>query len=137
MVKVFLLNDTRREHKHRGLCQDSNPHLADAIRTLKSNALHQCDPIWNCRYSQWNILGVKRFEKVSETNKNRLWFLVTGRFQNRCGNVFSFGNIFFLPASDLHDIWYTWLLELDQIFHTQSMVAKRGRTNQANVHTPL
>ena len=30
---------------------------------------------------------------------------------------------------------HTWLLdqEPDQIFHTQSMVAKRGLTNQANV----
>ena len=31
---------------------------------------------------------------------------------------------------------YTRLLEPDQISHTQSMVAKRGHTNQANVHTP-
>ena len=31
---------------------------------------------------------------------------------------------------------YAQLLELDQISHTQSMVAKRGRTNRANVHYP-
>ena len=30
---------------------------------------------------------------------------------------------------------YTRLLEPDQISHTQSMVAKRGLTNRANVHT--
>ena len=30
---------------------------------------------------------------------------------------------------------YTWLLEPDQICQTQSMVAKRGLINQANVHT--
>ena len=30
----------------------------------------------------------------------------------------------------------TQLLEPDQISHTQSVVAKRGLTNQANVHTP-
>ena len=29
------------------------------------------------------------------------------------------------------------LLEPDQISHTQSLVAKRGLTNQANVHTPV
>ena len=29
------------------------------------------------------------------------------------------------------------LLEPDQISHTQSMVAKRGLTNRANVHTPV
>ena len=28
-------------------------------------------------------------------------------------------------------------LEPDQISHIQSMVAKRGLTNQANVHTPM
>ena len=32
---------------------------------------------------------------------------------------------------------YTWLLEPDQISHTQSMVAKRSRIDQANVHTPI
>ena len=32
---------------------------------------------------------------------------------------------------------YTWLLEPDQISHTQSMVAKRGLTNQANIHTHM
>ena len=32
---------------------------------------------------------------------------------------------------------YTRLLEPDQISYTQSMVAKRGRTNRANVHTPM
>ena len=32
---------------------------------------------------------------------------------------------------------YTRLLEPDQISHTQSMVANRGCTNQANVHTPM
>ena len=32
---------------------------------------------------------------------------------------------------------YTWLLEPDQISHRQSMVAKRGLTNRANVHIPL
>ena len=32
---------------------------------------------------------------------------------------------------------YTRLLEPDQISHTQSMVAKRGLTNRANVHTPI
>ena len=31
---------------------------------------------------------------------------------------------------------YTWLLKPDKISHTQSMVAKTGRTNRANVHTP-
>ena len=28
-------------------------------------------------------------------------------------------------------------MEPDQIYHTKSMVAKRGLTNQANVHTPV
>ena len=32
---------------------------------------------------------------------------------------------------------YTGLLEPDQISHTQSMVAKRVRTNRANVHTHI
>ena len=32
---------------------------------------------------------------------------------------------------------YTRLLEPDQISHTQSMVANRGLTNRANVHTPM
>ena len=32
---------------------------------------------------------------------------------------------------------YTQLLEPDQIPHTQSMVAKRGLTNRATVHTPF
>ena len=32
---------------------------------------------------------------------------------------------------------YMQLLEPDQISHTQSMVAKRGRTNWANVHIPM
>ena len=30
----------------------------------------------------------------------------------------------------------TWLFEPHQISRAQSMVAKRGRTNRANVHTP-
>ena len=32
---------------------------------------------------------------------------------------------------------YTQLLEPDQISHTQSMVAKGGRTNRANVYTSM
>ena len=32
---------------------------------------------------------------------------------------------------------YTLLLKPDQISHTQSMVAKRGLTNRANIHTPM
>ena len=32
---------------------------------------------------------------------------------------------------------YMRLLEPDQISHTQSMVAERGLTNWANVHTPM
>ena len=31
---------------------------------------------------------------------------------------------------------YTYLMEPDQISHTQSMVAKRGCLNWGNVHTP-
>ena len=47
--------------------------------------------------------------------------------------IFFFFFFFFLP------LWYiyTWLLEPDQISHTQSMVAKRGLTNRENVHTPV
>ena len=66
--------------------------------------------------------------------KKSIWFLVIGRLQNRCGDALYFlGNLFFLPTSEIRD---TRLLEPDQISHTQSMVAKRGHTNQANVHTP-
>ena len=32
---------------------------------------------------------------------------------------------------------HTQLLELDQISQTQSIVAKRRLTNQANIHTPM
>ena len=48
-----------------------------------------------------------------------------------------FGNLIFLPTSEIHDTWYAWLLEPDHISHTQCMVAKRGCTNRANVHTPM
>ena len=34
------------------------------------------------------------------------------------------------------DTWYTRLLEPDQTSNTQSMVAKKGCTNRANVQTP-
>ena len=46
--------------------------------------------------------------------------------------------VIFFPPNQLN-MWYTntrWL-EPDQISHVQSMVAKRGLTDRANVHTPL
>ena len=43
-----------------------------------------------------------------------------------------FGNFSFVFAKT----WYT-ILEPDQISHTQSIVAKRGLTNRANVRTPV
>ena len=44
----------------------------------------------------------------------------------------------FFPCQPVNYVehMYTQLLEPDQISHRQSMVAKRGLTNRANVHTP-
>ena len=44
-----------------------------------------------------------------------------------------------VPFNASVNTWYmyTQLLEPDQISHTQSMVAKRGLTNRANVHTQM
>ena len=57
-----------------------------------------------------------------------LQFLVLGRLKNWCGDALYFfgGNLLYM---------YILLLEPDQTSHTQSMVAKRGLTKRANVHT--
>ena len=77
--------------------------------------------------------------------KNSLWYLVIGWLQNWCGDTF-FIFIFFLGFFEILFFvakqWKTWymytrLLEPDQISHTQSMVAKRGLTTHANVHTSI
>ena len=71
--------------------------------------------------------------------KKSLLFLVIGRLKNWCGDAFFFSFFFsFLSTSEIRSTMYmcTQLLEPDQISHTQSMVAKRGLTNRANVHTP-
>ena len=70
-------------------------------------------------------------------------FLVIGLLQNWCGDTF-FKFIYFLFLYFLQIFFgelvkytcdtCTWLLEPDQISHTQSMVAKRGPTNRANVY---
>ena len=60
-----------------------------------------------------------------------LQFLVIGRLQNRYGDeLFLFLFLIFLNM-------YTRLLEPDQITYTQSMVAKRGLKNRANIYTPI
>ena len=63
--------------------------------------------------------------KMSVRPKKSLQFLVIGRLQNLYGVALFFGN------RKIRDT-YT---RRDQISHTQSMVAKRGHTNRANVHT--
>ena len=53
---------------------------------------------------------------------------------SRCGNAFCFfGHLFLGPAGK----YVIHCIHGDQISHIQSMVAKRGLTNQANVHTPV
>ena len=44
------------------------------------------------------------------------------------GKINSVISVFVLPTSEMRGYW-------NQISHTQSMAAKRGLTNQANVHT--
>ena len=51
----------------------------------------------------------------------------------KIGAVMFLGFVCFGNLSFLKDISCSYL-EPDQISHTQSMVAKRGRTNRANVH---
>ena len=68
---------------------------------------------------------------LSPRQKKSLWFLVIGLLQYRCNDE-SFILLFCVIRVNM----YTYLLEPDQISHTQSMVAKRGRTNWANIHTP-
>ena len=73
-----------------------------------------------------------------------LRFLVIGRLQNLCFFVlFCCG--FFGPTSEIcntcicgYGLIFTKIIsqQPDRISHTQSMVAKRGRTNRANIHTP-
>ena len=52
-----------------------------------------------------------------------------------CGNLFIlylFICIYLiLLTSEIHNTLYTWLLEPDQISHTQIMVAERGLTNRS------
>ena len=93
--------------------------------------------------------------------KKSLRFLVIGRLQNRYDDTpFFLGNdlFFHLASNEIYvyavigtrpnfpyikyggyiiHVQYTLLLEPDQISRTQSMVAKRSRTNRANVHTPM
>ena len=77
-------------------------------------------------YSDHNR-GSKHMWYTDEAKKS-IRFLVIGRLQNRCGDAL---------VSPLFIYMYTWLLEPDQMSHVPSMVAKRGLTNQANIHTPM
>ena len=84
-------------------------------------------------------------QHISQTRpkEKSLWFLVIGRLQNRCGDVLLcfvlFGNLFliiFFANREIRDTdMYTW----GKISHIyiQSMAAKRGLTNWANVHMPI
>ena len=69
--------------------------------------------------------------------KRSIRFLVISQLQNRRGDTPFFKTFFnhFFFANQWNTC--TWLLEPDQISHTQSMVAKRGHTNRASVHTPM
>ena len=58
-------------------------------------------------------------------------FLVIGRLQNRCGDALFF--LFFYANREIR----VACIRGDQISHIQSMVAKRGLTNRANVHTSM
>ena len=56
---------------------------------------------------------------------------VSGQFWSSVSFIFS--AIFFLPTGK----YVIHVYAGTNISHTQSMVAKRGFTNQANVHTPI
>ena len=69
-----------------------------------------------------------------------------GRLHYQCCDIWGGGGggvvvvIIIIFFGNQWNMWYrcnTRLLEPDQISHTQSMVAKRGLTNRANVHIPL
>ena len=64
---------------------------------------------------------------VCKANKKSLQFLVIGWLQNRCVDV-----LFFLANREIRDTCTCG----NQISHTQSMAAKRGLTNRANIHVP-
>ena len=70
---------------------------------------------------------IRVLHQVSPPNKS-LQFLVTVRLPNV---YFSFGNLFFWPTGK----YVIHCIRGDQMSDVQSMVAKRGLTNRANVHT--
>ena len=74
-------------------------------------------------------------------------FLVIGRLQNQCGGTLFFFAFFFFfffffgggGVCQQGNAWYMYMYTQGPNFphvHVQSMVAKRGLTNWANVHTP-
>ena len=71
------------------------------------------------------------FDTFQRGNKS-LQFLVIGRLQNRCGDALFF---LFLPTGK----YMTHCIRRDHLKFPiiQSMVAKRGLINLANVHTPM
>ena len=84
----------------------------------------QCESLY-----WWELQWIRsccriRYRQVTLRPRKGLRFLVTGRIQNRSGDV-------------IHVNMDTWLLEPDQFFHTQSMVSERGLTNRASIHTPM
>ena len=87
-------------------------------------------------------MGNKRLKLCWPLDKNKMSLVSGHRSASKLvrWRIFFFfwggGPIFFLPTSVIDDKCYKRLLEPDQISHTQSMTAKRGRTNQENVHTP-
>ena len=89
---------------------------------------------WNTWYMYRRCTGVITFELCD------LWRYSLTKFMQNTMRAHSAEQISMEGGVDVNKghMVYMWLLEPDNISHTQSMVAKRGRTNRANVHnTPM
>ena len=103
------------------------PQEANRIKSEVLGALRVCVPMVT---SVVDNQGNQK-HKAPCQKKSSLW---SGWLRYWCSFFF-----FFFFFANQWNTWYmyTRLLEPNQIFHTQSMVAKRGRTNRANRHTPM